>query len=310
MMKYIYIYVYFLVIYLFEAELANLDKKVVDWHGELWSGVFGSGSRAKGWEALVTRYGARNVGVLTKLPFVTIMDACIGTHCGHDWSREGAKKFQLPTTSLATFFFLDSSFKIVVEDHLWIVARARTRARTNLYSNVRNHVATNWFFRCTRISGYGWQACQVQTSQSPFSKMGWRWHWNHQRVFERIWFVHIYASPTRSWTTAISPKSGKGYYLQLVFSMLSSKSAANSDLWVGIFGMISQMVIWVYVKSKCGCSSMNMNKSLTRYNNKILRLSITTSASLQLYKCPNPFDDPVLFCSIWILWCTQDGYHP
>jgi hypothetical protein len=32
---YIYIHVYFLVIYLFEAELANLDKKVVDWHGEL-----------------------------------------------------------------------------------------------------------------------------------------------------------------------------------------------------------------------------------------------------------------------------------
>lgn len=175
---------------------------------------------------------------------------------------------------------------------------------------MRNHVATNWFLRCTRISGYGWQACQVQTSQFPFSKMGWRWHWNHQRVFERIWFVHIYASLTRSWTTAISPKSGKGYYLQLVFSMLSSKSAANSDLWVGIFGMISQTVIWVYVKSKCGCSSMNMNKSLTRYNKEILHLSITTSASLQLYECPNPFDDPVFFCLIWILWCTQDGYHP
>jgi hypothetical protein len=102
---YIYIHVYFLVIYLFEAELANLDKKVVDWHGELWLGVFGSGSRAKGWEAFVTRYGARNVGVLTKLPFVTIMDACIGTHCGHGWSWEGAKKFQLPMTSIAIYFF-------------------------------------------------------------------------------------------------------------------------------------------------------------------------------------------------------------
>lgn len=120
------------------------------------------------------------------------------------------KNISAPHDQHCNFFFLDSSFKILVEDHLWIVARARTRARTNLYSNVRNHVATNWFFRCTRISGYGWQACQVQISQSPFSKMVWRWHWNHQRVFERIWFVHIYATPTRSWTTAISLKSGKG----------------------------------------------------------------------------------------------------
>ncbi len=44
---YIYIHVYFLVIYLFEAELANLDKKVVDWHGNYDQVSLGQGQGPK-----------------------------------------------------------------------------------------------------------------------------------------------------------------------------------------------------------------------------------------------------------------------